>query len=73
MSDFLQKLAGALEVESVAETDDLKALPHWDSLAILSIIAMLDANYGVNLQATEIQQAPNAGALWATVQARKKT
>lgn len=71
MNEFLAKIAEILEVETVKETDDLKSFQQWDSLAVLSVIAMLDANYGVNLRAADLQAAESAGALWALVQQRK--
>jgi len=71
MNEFLGKIAAILEVESVAEGDDLKSFSQWDSLAVLSVIAMLDAQYGVNLRAADLQAAASAGALWATVQQLK--
>jgi len=71
MNDFFKKLAGILEVDAVKEADDLKALPQWDSLAVLSVIAMLDADYGVNLRAADIQETASAGALWNLVQTKK--
>ena len=70
MNEFLKKLAEILEVESVKETDDLKSFPQWDSLSVLSVIAMLDANYGVNLRAADLQETPSAGALWKLVQVK---
>jgi acyl carrier protein len=73
MNDFLKRIAEILEVETVSERDDLKAYSQWDSLAVLSVIAMLDANYGVNLRAADIQQTSSAGELWKMVQSRKST
>jgi acyl carrier protein len=71
MNEFLKKIAEILEVESVNGTDDLRAFPQWDSLTVLSVIAMLDASYGVNLRAADLQEAPSAGALWDVVQSTK--
>ena len=71
MNDFLKSIAGILEVENVKETDDLKAFPQWDSLAVLSVIAMLDANYGVNLRAADFGPVASVGDLWKLVQAKK--
>ncbi len=71
MNDFLQKLASILEVETVNEGDDLKAFPSWDSLAVLSVIAMLDSNYGVNLRAADFQTVKTAADLWNLVQSKK--
>jgi len=72
MNDFLQKLAGILEVDSVKDTDELKAFPQWDSLSVLSVIAMLDADYGVNLYAADFGPVKPAGGLWNLVQTRKR-
>jgi acyl carrier protein len=66
--DFLKKIALTLEAPAVSATDDLKELPQWDSLAVLSLIAMFDADYGVNLPASEIQKAGTVAELWGLVQ-----
>ncbi len=71
MNEFLSKIAAILEVEHVNETDELKSFPQWDSLSVLSVIAMLDANYGVNLHASDFKSVQNVGDLWRLVQARK--
>jgi acyl carrier protein len=71
MNEFLEKIAKILEVERVSDTDDLKTFPQWDSLTVLSVIAMLDADYGVNLRAADLQEAESAGMLWKLVQSRK--
>ena len=71
MNEFLTKIASILEVDNVKETDELKAFPQWDSLSVLSVIAMLDASYGVNLHATDFGPIRTVGELWNLVQARK--
>ncbi len=71
MTEFLTKLAGILEVDEVKDSDELKAFPQWDSLSVLSVIAMLDASYGVNLHAADFGPVKSAGDLWNLVQARK--
>lgn len=70
MNEFLNRIAAILEVEAVSETDDLKAYPQWDSLSVLSVIAMLDSNYGVNLRAADLAQVQSAGELWKLVQSK---
>ncbi len=72
MNEFLKSIAGILEVENVKETDDLKAFPQWDSLAVLSVIAMLDANYSVNLRAADLAPINSVAELWNLVQVRKR-
>ncbi len=73
MNEFLSKIAGILEVGEVKETDDLRSFSQWDSLSVLSVIAMLDASYGVNLKAGDLAPVNSAGDLWQLVQARKRT
>jgi acyl carrier protein len=71
MNEFLTKIAEILEVDRVSETDELKAFSQWDSLSVLSVIAMVDAGYGVNLHASELAPVKSVGALWDLVQSRK--
>jgi acyl carrier protein len=71
MDEFLKSLATILELDQVNSADDLKAFPQWDSLAVLSVIAMLDANYGVNLRAADFGPVASAGELWKLVQTKK--
>jgi acyl carrier protein len=72
MTEFLKKLSEILEVSEVKEADELKAFPQWDSLAVLSVIAMLDANYGVNLRAADFGPVNSAADLWTLVQSKKR-
>jgi len=71
MDEFLKRIATILEVENVNVSDQLKAFPLLDSLGVLSVIAMLDANYGVNLSTAEIQQMNTVGDIWNQVQCMK--
>jgi acyl carrier protein len=71
MNEFLHKIAAILEVDEVKERDDMKAFPQWDSLAVLSVIAMLDASYGVTLHANDFKEVNTAGDLWTMVQSKK--
>jgi len=71
MEEFLKKMAKILDVETVAATDDLKSFQTWDSLTVLSIIAMLDADYGVNFKAADFNQVNTIGELWALVKTKK--
>ena len=68
----MKKIAEILEEDELKETDELKSYPQWDSLSVLSVIAMLDANYGVNLPAKEFENIKTAGELWNLVQSRKR-
>jgi acyl carrier protein len=71
MNEFLKKIASILEVGKVKETDEFKAFPQWDSLSVLSVIAMVDASYGVNLHAADFGPIKSVGDLWNLVQTRR--
>ena len=71
MNEFLKKIASILEVDDVKDTDEFKGFPQWDSLSVLSVIAMLDASYGINLRAADFGPIRTAGDLWNLVQSRK--
>lgn len=72
MNEFLEKIAEILEEKDIGEADDLKSFPQWDSLSVLSVIAMLDANYGVNLRGADFESISTIGDLWNLVQSRKR-
>ena len=65
------KLAEILEVEQVQPGDVLRQFENWDSLTALSILATLDASYGVNLTAGELREIKTAGELMAVVDGRR--
>ena len=71
MSEFLKSLAMILEVPGVKAGDDLKSFPQWDSLSVLSVIAMVDANYGVNLRASDFENLKSTEDVWKFIQSKK--
>lgn len=71
MNEFLQKLAECLDVGAISSADVITDLPEWDSLSVLSVIAMLDSTYKVNLVAQDLRDVKTASDLWDLVQARR--
>jgi acyl carrier protein len=71
MNTFLPALADCLDRDAVNESDVLADFPEWDSLSVLSVIALIDADYGVNLVANDLKDVGTAGDLWRLVQSRK--
>jgi len=51
---FYTEMAEILEVDEVAPNAVLHDFDNWDSLTALSIMAMLDEEYGVNISTTEL-------------------
>ncbi len=72
MKDLHNRIAEVLDVEAVTDTDVLADFPEWDSLSVLSVIAMLDAHYGVNPTASELRNMKTVGEIIDYVRARTK-
>ena len=70
--EFYQRLAEILDVEEVKPENAMKDFDGWDSLAILSVLAMADAKYGVSIQATEIRSVVTVEDLARLIEAKKK-
>ena len=70
MDDIYSKLAQILEVERVNAADVLSEFEFWDSLTVLSVLAMLDSSYGINLTAADIRRMKTAGELAAALEIR---
>ena len=70
--EFNQRLAEILDVEEVKPEDVLKDFDGWDSLAILSVLAMADAKYGVSIKAEEIRSVVTVEDLARLVEAKQK-
>jgi len=54
MDNFYRQLAEVLEVDAVEPSNVLRDYPQWDSLTVLSVISMIDTNYGVSLTARDL-------------------
>jgi acyl carrier protein len=72
MNEFCEQMAVILDVARVKESDVLADFEAWDSLSVLSTLALLDANYGVNLTAMDLKGARTVADLW-NVAAKKRT
>jgi acyl carrier protein len=69
---FYEQLAKILDIEEVKPENVLKDFEAWDSLAILSVLAMADSTYGVSIKAEEIRSVTTAADLANLVEAKKK-
>ena len=57
MEKFKSIMAEVLEVDSIEMTDELTAFDSWDSLTILSIIAVVSDEYHVEFTREEIENS----------------
>lgn len=69
---FVTDIAEALEIETtqVAAETEYKELANWDSLAALSVIAMIDENYNVSIGGDDIEKSRTVQELWDLVSQR---
>jgi acyl carrier protein len=56
MDEFYKKLAEVLDLDEVKPTDVIEDLPDWDSLAALTVIAMLGSRFGIHLETSELNR-----------------
>ena len=61
---FLEELANILDEERVEENANLRDYPSWDSLAILSIVAMADSKFGFTLTFPDVKGLITVADLW---------
>ncbi len=67
MDEFLSEMAEILEEDTVAPEAELKSFESWDSLAVLSVAALADAQFGVNISAQDINEAETVGQLYQRI------
>lgn len=63
MDNFKTEIAELLEVDNVELNDELSSFECWDSLTILSIIALAGENYNITLSVAEINKSATVGGL----------
>ena len=63
---FLDLVKSTLEIEDheVNMTDEFRTYPEWDSIAYLSIIAMLDEEYEIQIEEAEFKKLKTVGDLF---------
>jgi acyl carrier protein len=72
MDKFLEQIAEILEEEIVNPENVLTEFEAWDSLAVLSIIALADENYSVTISAAELKNAQTIEGVKQLIDSKKK-
>lgn len=67
ITDFAAQFDNVKPEEISADTE-LETLDEWSSLHALSIIAMIDSNYGQKVSGTAINQARTVGDIFKLIQ-----
>lgn len=65
IDEFLEKLTEVLELEDVVlkEETNLKDIEEYDSLSVLSIIAMIDESFGKKISGQDFQTITTVNSL----------
>jgi acyl carrier protein len=71
MDGFYEELAEVLEEDEIAAEVEMDDLEEWDSLGVLSVIAMIDSKFGVMISSEEIADVVTAGDLERLVREKK--
>jgi acyl carrier protein len=71
MDEFLTEMAEILEEDSVSPGDELKSFQSWDSLAALSVLAMADTNFGINISSEDVRQVNTVEDLYRLIITKK--
>lgn len=65
MEKFVEKLAEAIEREDeIRMEDEFRSYPEWSSIAYLSVIAMMDEEYGVQIEESEFKKLQTVQSLY---------
>ena len=62
---FLDELANILDEASVEDSANLRDYASWDSLAVLSIVALADSKFGFTLKFQDVKGLNTVADLWA--------
>ena len=74
LDTFIKNFEEAVEDVEVGMLDGsipFRSLEQWDSLAVLTVIAMVDSEYDVRLKAKELKQVETLAELHALVAAKQ--
>ena len=63
-AQFMNELANILDEASVEDSANLRDYPSWDSLAVLSIVAMADSKFGFTLTFPDVKGLTTVADLW---------
>ena len=71
MEFLAEQLVEIFEVDEVSDIDVLRDFELWDSLSVISLIAVLDENFGINIEATELAEVITVKDLYLFVEQRR--
>ena len=72
-NNFLELLKDTLEIEDrdLTVNDEFRTYPEWDSLALLSVIAMIDDEFDVIIEGNDFAKITTVGELIEAIKIAK--
>ena len=71
MVEMNSEMADILEVDTVADTDELAGFDLWDSLAILSLIVFVDKKYNIQLSNSDLKYVKTLADVKELIESKK--
>ena len=71
METLTEQMLEIFEVDSINPDGVLRDLELWDSLSVISLLAVLDETYGINIEATELVDVITVADLFSFVEQRR--
>lgn len=71
MDNLIRQMIEIFEVDSVDPDDVLRNYEMWDSLSVITLIAALDTDYGITIDADDLSEIVTAADLFAFVEAKR--
>ena len=73
IKEFIEKFAEAIDVEASKLTveTEFRTLDEWDSVAYLSVIAMMDEEYDIQIEMSQFKQLKTLGAIAEYIEKNK--
>ena len=74
LEEFSAQFADAIEIPNteVNGATEFKQLEIWDSLCVLTIIAMVDTNYNITVSGNDLEESGTVSDLFDLVRSRTK-
>ena len=74
LQDFIQNIVNLfddIDTSNFSVLTDFKDNDEWNSLLVLSVIAMVDEEYGIIITSDDIRQAKTIGDLYSSVKSKQ--
>ena len=73
IKEFIEKFAEAIDIEASDLTADteFRTLDEWDSVAYISVIAMMDEEYDIQIEMAQFKQLKTLGDIAEYIESHK--